>query len=321
MYMVDFERDLREQVIVLLKREGVKYKEKDDLRTLLIKWFTYDNKRIRPIPRQVCWSSELLGKLDAFPDSVKEAGYKLQEWIEKGIDINAFQGRGLYGNGNRDYQYMVCGITHLHLSAKKEDQFPVVKKNGFAKPGKYLLYVVVKRECIYFVDIKEHPESLDHNHVEPSWMSSELLSIIKNNWSFLLDEKELRGIVSLCDADGNKIQVTEKEHCELAVNAINSPFSIDGKYYIPGLGMVGNGDSMEAVLAAQKIMNRMHKDSIFFEQHKIQIRNQFVFNLLKRGEKKIMLSHPLDLHYQCDWESNTSMLYDKFYKVGYFFSV
>lgn len=319
--MDDFERDLREQVIALLAKEGVKYRDKDDLLTLLIKWFTFDCKRIRPIPRKVCWSLELLNKLDDLPDSVQEAGYKLQEWIVKGIDINAFQGRGLYGNGNRDYQYMVCGITHLHLSAKKEDKLPIVKKNGFAKPGKYLLFVVVKRDYIYFVDIKKHPETLDHNNVEPSWISNELLKIIKNNWPFLLNEKELKSVVSLCGADGKEIKLTEKEQCELAVNAINLPFNIDGNLYVPGLGVAGNGDSVEAILLAQKVMNRMRRDWNYFEKHRIQIMYYFVVSLLEKDKKTVMLSHPLELHYQCDWESNRGILYDKYYKVKYVFSI
>lgn len=128
--MVNFGKYLRENTVATLERYKVHYKDKDDLNTLLIRLYTFWEKYILPRKRVVLISEELAAQLGSFPESVTVAVDKMREWIENGVDINCFQGRGLYGKGNRDYQNMLYGIVHLHLSANKDDLVPIIKKMG-----------------------------------------------------------------------------------------------------------------------------------------------------------------------------------------------
>lgn len=133
---MDFQADLRRFALEQLEHYGVKYRKKDDLTTLLIKLYTFFEKYIVPREREVLMARELEEKLPRLPPSVREALDKLAELVRGGVDVNCFQSRGLYGQGSRDYQNMLYGIVHLHLSAKETDTEPVVKEGKrFAKPG------------------------------------------------------------------------------------------------------------------------------------------------------------------------------------------
>ena len=123
---VDFRQDLRMWAVNELGKYGVRYKEKDNLQMLLVKLYTFLAKYIAPYKRTVQLSNELKEKLPGLPEDVRDALGKMEQWICEGVDINCFQGRGLYGGGSRDYQNMLYGIVHLHLSAKKENASPAV---------------------------------------------------------------------------------------------------------------------------------------------------------------------------------------------------
>lgn len=71
--MIDFKNDLRIYAIKTLRHYGVKYKDKDDLMTLLIKLYTFWGKYITPQPRVVVESKELVQSLSSFPGPVQAA--------------------------------------------------------------------------------------------------------------------------------------------------------------------------------------------------------------------------------------------------------
>mgnify|MGYP007043839912 CR=1 FL=1 len=98
---VDFRQDLRMWAVNELKRYGVRYKEKDNLQMLLVKLYTFLEKYIAPYKRTVQLSNELKEKLPDLPENVRDALEKMKQWVCEGVDINCFQGRGLYGGGSR----------------------------------------------------------------------------------------------------------------------------------------------------------------------------------------------------------------------------
>ncbi|MGN0351081.1 MAG: hypothetical protein ACI4ES_05460, partial [Roseburia sp.] len=219
---------------------------------------------------------------------------KMVEWIKNGVDINCFQGRGLYGEGNRDYQNMLYGIVHLHLSAKEDDVLPVVKKDGFAKPGKYLLYALFKGDNAYLVDIGIHPEPQKKggcNAVE--WTSKELLRIILNNWPGLLEDNKIEGM-SLCDEKGNPIEIDDQTISLLMSNHVNTFVNINNTLYLPGMGVVGSGDSLKAVFDADRMVRRVQMAQKYFEENSDSISIMFE-NVLKKYGKQVPTK--FDIHF------------------------
>ena len=133
--MIDFKNDLRIYAIRTLKHYGVKYKDKDDLITLLVKMHTFWEKYITPQPRTVMESKELTKSLANFPNSVQIAVEKMKEWISAGIDINAFQSRGLRGSGSRDYQNAVTGLCTCTCLLNKRMCCLLLKRTALQNRG------------------------------------------------------------------------------------------------------------------------------------------------------------------------------------------
>lgn len=245
--MDTFEIELAMEAKKRLDSYGIKYKNKDTAHELLVKLYTFLEKYITPTKRLVYISSELEQKKAELPISVQESLLKLTEWMQDGVDVNGFQSRGLYGNGSRDYQNMLYGIVHLHLSASKSDTKPIIKKNRFAKPGKYLLYAYVTQQSAYFIDVEEHLENSSEEAV--GWTKKQILEIIKSNWPELIEKCRIYGIVP-CDETGNEVDLGDKEISDLITNHVNPPISLNGDVYIPNMGVTANGCSMNAVLQA-----------------------------------------------------------------------
>lgn len=290
--MIDFKNDLQIYAIRTLKYYGVKYKDKDDLMTLLVKLYSFWGKYITPQPRTVVKSKELTEALSSFPRSVQIAVEKMEKWISTGIDINAFQSRGLRGYGSRDYQNAVYGIVHLHLSAQQKDILPVVKKNGFAKPGRYILNTYFTSTHAYLINIIEHPGG-DKNDAQ-IWLSRTILEIIVNNWPELSDKYKIEN-ATLCDEQGNKIVLSDHERAELTTNHINTPIEYGGNLYIPSFGITGSGDSVVAVLQSQRLMKSATLAQRRYEANRSDFEYTFQ-RLLEQHNRKIPVE--FDIHFE-----------------------
>lgn len=287
---IDFKDDLREAVIDQLRFYGVHFNEKQNLLKLLIKLYTFLEKYIRPTSRLVFISEELAQRLPSLPTSVQEALKKMQEWIHAGVDINCFQGRGLYGKGNRDYLNMLYGVVHLHLSAKQSDFSPAIKGDKFAKPAKYLLYAYFTGNAAYFIDVVSHPESNSRNISE--WIGKRILEIVAKNWPKLIENRIINA--KLCDKAGNTMSIDDNALSQLTLNHINTGIVIGNNLYLPNSGITSSGDSALAVLKADKAFN----DAVL-----AQINYQKSANIINKNLLSMLESHgrvvpdELEIHY------------------------
>lgn len=255
-YRADFESDMRKLAISELEKKRIKYKESDDVFELFLRFYTFLDRYIIPQKRKVYLSKELQNGLGTKPEGIQEAVKKLAEWAESGVDINCFQGRGLYGSGARDYQNSLYGIVHLHLSARSTDKCPVIKKNGFAKPSDHLLYAKFTDEAAYFIDVVKHPEAIRNGGpIVTDWTSKRQFEILVSNWPDLEKHGMIAGMEP-CDPEGNPIDIDDKTIAELVRNGITFPISIGKNTYFPTPGIVSSGDSCMAVLRANRICNQ-----------------------------------------------------------------
>lgn len=293
--MIDFKEDLREAVMSTLNKYHVNYKNKDDLHTLMIRLYTFWEKYIEPKKREVFLSRELEDELASCPEAVQIALDKMAEWIRNGVDVNCFQSRGLYGKGSRDYQNMLYGIVHLHLSAGKDDIEPVVKKDGFAKPGTYILFAYFTESRSYFIKILKHPKPFgEDKSVAVEWVSKELLSIMERNWPELLADKKLEGAV-LCDSEGKRLDVDDSTIAALSTGHINTFVNLGNTLYMAGLGMTGSGDSVSAVLQANRMFHYVRRVQRFYEKNEAGLHEQFRSVLRRTGRP---IPPEFDVHYE-----------------------
>ena len=288
---MDFQADLRRFALEQLEHYGVKYRKKDDIDALLVKLYTFFEKYIVPREREVLMARELEEKLPQLPPKVREALDKLAEWVRGGVDVNCFQSRGLYGQGSRDYQNMLYGVVHLHLSAKRTDTAPVKKKHGFAKPGSHLLYARFQPDRAYFIDVREHPKDADEDRA--AWVSGEFLKICVRNWPELYGSTAIRN-TKLCLSDGTEVNLDDDGIAELTKVNINVMIPVGNDLYIPNLGYTGTGDSADAVYQAIKTKNAMEHAQLTFAAHALQILQAFRTVLERQG---CPVPSKYDLHY------------------------
>lgn len=291
----DFRADLRDWTIAQLKSYGVRYKDKDDLTTLLVKYYTFLNKYIVPQKRMVLFSKELIRKVFGLPLTVQNSLKKLIQWINMGVNINCFQGRGLYGAGSRDYQNLLYDVVHLHLSASENDILPIIKKNGFAKPVEYILIACFTKEHAFFIDVIPHPEPfIPGKRLTTEWISKEIAKIIVHNWPVLVEDRKIKG-VSLCDGDGNPISLTDDAIALLTASHVNTLMEIDGSVYMLGEGTTASGISTRALRYADKTIH----EAILIQKHYEKNREQLCTDIMSIINKCNMHSPvQLDFHFQ-----------------------
>lgn len=293
---VDFRADLRDWTIAQLKSYGVRYKDKDDLTTLLVKYYTFLNKYIVPQKRMVLFSKELIRKVFGLPLAVQGSLKKLIQWINMGVNINCFQGRGLYGAGSRDYQNLLYDVVHLHLSASENDILPIIKKDGFAKPGEYILIACFTKEHAFFIDVIPHPEPfIPGKRLTTEWISKEIARIIVRNWPELVEHKKIKGICSLCDKDGTRISLTDGEIATLTASHINTFTEIDDSLYMLGEGTTTSGTSTRALRYADKTIH----EAILIQKHFEENRKQLCADIMGIiDEHNIPHLSQFDFHFQ-----------------------
>lgn len=287
----DFLLDLRQATTDQLDRYHVHYKKKDELHALVVKLYTFWDKYIQPKHRLVKYSVQLEQKRPSLPMQIQEALDKMQQWCEQGVDINGFQGRGLYGQGSRDYQNVLYGVVHLHLSAKKSDPAPVLKKDGFAKPSRYLLYAVFTDKTAYFLDVETHPDSKGPD--ADRWTSLRFLEIMEQ-WPELVQGRKIEGM-KLCDGEGNEIHLGDEELAELTRNHVNAFLPTKSGGYMPFHGgVVGSGDSMEAFLKADGLMRTVQMVTRRYQADRKQLHDAFAQVLEAAGSP---VPAEYDLHF------------------------
>ena len=292
--MINFENDLMDTTIALLSHYGVKYKEKDNLFNLLIKLHTFLDKYITPQKRQVSYSNELKVKISNLPQGIQEAISKMEQWTIEGENINAFQSRGLYGDGSRDYQNSLYGIVHLHLSAKKTDITPVIHKNRLAKASEYLLFARFVDGNAYFIDVVQHPQTLSPKTPRVTdWTNSGLLKIIERNWPELLSDFKISDLTIL-ESTTISPQLTDEDMAELTVNGASYFIQGESGVYIPQMGVASSGDNLKAVIMAQREQRRANICQEHFVNHRDEICDLFRTRAIDAG---IPVTNFYDIHY------------------------
>lgn len=177
-----FKEDLRRQFRDDLRAAGYKIGDSLTARETAIRFHTIRLRWIKPLPRRVCWSKELLER--TLPRDIDLALTTVENESIVGMDLNPRTSRKQRNAMFDDPLFYDWGVGHLHLGAPGGD------KRGFAGGTSDLLFVKVTDETVYFLDVKDH--EIFNTRCDEGFME-----ILHGNWPELIERYRMGGVRSL----------------------------------------------------------------------------------------------------------------------------
>lgn len=262
---MNFEKDLRKQIIQLLNDGKIKFNNQDSTHGLLMSFFNVVNRTIKSISRKVFLSDNIKkiirqNKLDR---KYIKALLNFKLAFEKGIDMNGHLSANIYYSdmsvkdkgdfiyrNSRDYLLDDWGIYHIHLNEKEAKNEQEMRRNNKDKGNRseYLLFVKIIGNEIYFIDI------YNHNKIN-IFSNQELLETLDRNWHFILEKYIDPGLIAV-----NRL--TNKEIGEARKKGSFMLYTINNKVYRP----IGGGLNS----AETNIFNTDNADNILNDMDLIE---------------------------------------------------
>ncbi len=213
----------------LVRCFGLKHEqETGNLNNPLLRWLDFRLRYIDPKPRKVLLSNRFPKRV---PQSFNHALTYLIHLIERGENINPYQGKGLVLHhdisGSRrqnrtDLLWADWGIIHLHLT-----EAPISQKEYFSERSEWILFGIPGDDFFAVIDIRNHDE-------ENIFSNPELMEIILESWPEMMKRFEIKGLAAPKKVD----MLGAKEHATLRKSGVSSLITIKGKLYAaPGMGI------------------------------------------------------------------------------------
>lgn len=190
-----------------------------DLQRAALDWLHFRARAIPARPRRVILSREAESQRITHPAiddiaSLLRTGGDLRPWLSDSVRDKR------KANPKADMMFNDWGITHFHLG------------RHFTKPDKIdrtgpLLFVQVRSNLAVLLDVRPHR----------SWAMKHLLRILLRTQPHEMERCELKGIL----ADGP--HHTEAETICLRKAGVTTPIKIDGRVFVPSLGVATSGDA------------------------------------------------------------------------------
>ncbi len=197
-----------------------------DLMDLAVSYYNAAFRRIPSVPRSIL-------KSDVFScPSGHEAGLaELERKICIGEDITSHLSRGLKKLDGEDDLLSDWGVYHLHLGT-------AIESDGFMSRTGPVLYAIPSESKMHFIQAYSHG----------NWSNRDVIEIVHRNWPQILAPFSPKGVVDISmNPDSGHIAKFRKAHINTSLKMSDGTI-----YFSPGLGMMTDGTSARAVLAAQK---------------------------------------------------------------------
>ncbi len=143
--MLDFKRDLLEEIIKASEEMGFRISRKKSFDDALIDYLTVRFKFIDPKVRRTVMSPPLL--YDLFTHPKKDVIEHLFNLSKSGQDLNVFQSKKLLQSKFHNHMLNSWKIHHFHLSSKKDG------KSDFVKQGNELLFIYIDDDSALFLGL------------------------------------------------------------------------------------------------------------------------------------------------------------------------
>lgn len=248
---MNFEQDIRQHTLACLPhgptdRLALDAKSTSDLLILYLSWC---NRFISDRPRRVHLSGLISAKWPTIDPSYKAALDCIVSRFERGSNLNAHLSRGvntsfqspaantarrLRHQRHLDLLLNDWGVHHLHLSLE-------VQTDGFVKRTRSLLFVAVRPDDAYLIDVVDHGPD--------AWTKQHILETMIEEWPDASLMIEARGVLP----SGKRLSDTQRRN--LRSNGYNASFEIDGRVYMsPMGGIMSTGASLLTTMVARQIL-------------------------------------------------------------------
>jgi len=197
-------------------------------------------RRIPASRRIVRVSDELTHREPSLPVAIRGGILSVAYDLMFGHDLTPRLSRGLKKRDARDELLWDWGIHHLHLGAQ-------LQNDGFTVRTDDLLFVMVRANAAYLIDVRPHG----------AWADEELVEIVHMNWPQEISRFRLRIIL-----DGN---VTPEQRQLLRRRGLNSAFRTkDGTTYgMMGGGITSSRESAGAVIDSDRLLSEAQNVEAF----------------------------------------------------------
>lgn len=213
----------------LVRCFGLKHSQEiENLKEPLLRWLDFRLRYIDPKPRKVLLSNKFPKRMSR---DVKDALEHLIHLIQRGENINVYQGKGLISHhdisgskrqNRTDLLWTDWGIIHLHLT-----KAPMREKECFSGRSEWLLFGIPGDDFFAVIDVRHHLE-------EDVFSDPELMRILVESWPEMMNRFEIKGVVAQAEAD----LLGPEEHAILRKSGVVGLMTIQGKVYCPpGMGV------------------------------------------------------------------------------------
>lgn len=249
--------DIDRVCVSLIESHGLKFSRKENtLSSPLMRWLDFVSRYIPQCERQIVLSKELVAKLEvSLPTQVKEQFSAFARRAINGVDLNPFQSKGLILHNDisdrkkqkrTDLLLADWGIVHFHLSDE------IKPEHYFAPRSDWLMFALVYGDVILCIDVLPHSE-------KDIFSRKEMLEVLYKNWPNLLEDYEMKGIVT-----GDNW--SDSEIAELRKAGVSSSYLIDGKVFIPrGLGLTAAAVPLKNINMVQNVIHGVRCIAGFIE--------------------------------------------------------
>lgn len=202
-------------------------------------------------PRNVHISKELQRKI-LTPFEISGLS-KIEELTRTGGNLKPYLGDITKSIRNRasknnDWFSSDWGLLHFHLGADFEN------KGNRVSRTKRVLIAKFENDAAYFIDVVNHGKG--HSEV---WGDVSHLEILHRNWSHIFKGG------GMIEAESSK-KLSASDYINFRNNRISVPVPIDGKLFLPELGIATDGSSVLAVRLAMHINRELEYAEIAFRE-------------------------------------------------------
>uniref|UniRef100_UPI0025E99EBE hypothetical protein n=1 Tax=Sulfurimonas sp. TaxID=2022749 RepID=UPI0025E99EBE len=213
--------DIRESVNKEFSYYNVSIKENENISFTLLYYVNWRRRFICQANRTVIYSTEIKknNKYLKYKKTIDKIEYKLKNaeeitsYLSKGIIETPYICNSKSQANDKDTFLNAFNIHHLHLGDKYLEKDKIFDINFIART-KELLFILIKNDKVYFLDILEH-----------DFYNENLFRIIKNNWSQILEPYKLNGISPI------KNEINKKDKKRLLNSGLNMMIELDEEIY------------------------------------------------------------------------------------------
>ncbi|MCR6516308.1 hypothetical protein M4I33_15695 [Clostridium sp. LY3-2] len=235
-------------------KDEVEIFERFQLRVIYL--LNYLEKIVQTTAKKVYISKYLSKKINS-GELTQDVINQIDEFKKKfeiGEDIKSNLSKGVFNSNSWDYLLNIWNIRHLHLSKSVRFEKNEMSKNR----SNYLLFFVLHKDNVYFIDAKEHPKG-------SGFTPYKFLEILEeSSWLELIGFYEMEGFTNLSPNIKN-----DDDIYNLTKLNINTGFELKGKCYmnIGGVSSFGNKNHHTQIL--MKLIEEIDEIDKVLEYHKL----------------------------------------------------